>query len=133
MATSIVAGLEGTVTYTGVTGGLRAQVVGVEEVVDVNDCSGIGIPYRINFQGMRVLRISLAGSAMVDSTSGITVTGLGQIRASSGVTFTFVPKNSNTASITCTGIISNLRYGKDINGNDAFGVQMVSSDAYTVT
>lgn len=133
MATSIVAGWEGTLTYTGVVGGIRAQVVGVEEVVDVNDCSGIGNQYRQNFQGMRVMRISLAGSALVDSTSGITVTGLGQIRTPAGVTFTFVPKNGNTASITCTGIASNLRYGKDINGNDAFGVQMVSSDAYTVT
>lgn len=131
MSTSVVAGWEGTVTYTGVT--VRAQVVGVEEVIDVNDCSGIGTQQRQNFEGMKVLRISVAGTALYDSTSGFTITGIGQSRTASGASFTFVPHNAATNSITGTAIASNIRYGKDVNGNDALGFQLVTSGPYTVT
>lgn len=131
MATSVTAGWEGTVTYTGIT--YRAQVVGVEEVIDVNDCSGLGTQQRQNLEGMKVLRISVAGSALRDSTSGFTVTGIGQVRTNTGATYTFIPANGSTsAGFTANAIASNIRYGKDINGNDAIGFQLVTSGVYTV-
>lgn len=131
MATSVVPGWQGTVSFTGVT--VRAQVLDVQEVIDVNDASGIGTQQRQNVEGMKVLRGSIAGTALIDSTSGMTVTGIGQTRSATGVSFTFTPSNAVTNGVTGTAILSNIRYGKDINGNDALGAQFVSTGPYTVT